>query len=317
MRWLEVSWVIIDQLTNYEMYTRSQLLTAFKVGAWTEFAAERAYNSNQAKKWRMRLSQALKRRPRRPIYAGRRRLAGTPKRKRWHVKYSYRARMAYFKRKGMFSPKSFGLPVNTSNSKNVVTEKSELLNTRQLYVEVLTRVDRGTGISERERDIINARGFDLCGTIVSTNSIPLVFNIALLVPKQQSGVSGTNFFRNISSQNFRDENFSTARSQVELHCLPINSDNYLILYHMRGSVNGTRVSNDPNSGAESSYKMVRRYKPIKRQIPYSGESGLACDSPVFMVYWCDQVGADSLSPSLPSVCKFQWRHAFYFREPKN
>lgn len=232
-----------------------------------------------------------------------------------------RAYRAYKKRKSMFSPKHIGEPVGTSNCKRTVQLNTALTakDTRTQYIQNVTEIDHTTTneIEKRQRQMVNLRGIKICVAVKNDLTVPLYFNWALLALKCGAGsVPNTgDFFR--ASQADRSKGFSTALNALEFHCLPINTDKYIILRHKRFrlAANGGTAYTD---GTGKSYMNFDFYQKIGRQIRYNN---LASVDPgagdVYVVYWADGFNGAASDLATPNAFDISQRYITYWREPKN
>lgn len=227
------------------------------------------------------------------------------------------------KKRARFSPRMIGMPPGSTSSKSSLINNSTgvVRNSRTLYTLDLTAVQQGVNINQRLRQHAKISGWKICMEITSTQSRPLYFNWAVISPKA-TGQSGgntpdpTNFFRN--NTDARSMDFSNARSALEFHCCPINSDDYTILKHKRFILTTTGAPASVwNRQYGTSFINIDRYIPLKRQTRYlPGESTTATDGRVFLVYWYDPWGFASGTGSA-AVANESLRVITYFREPRN
>jgi len=221
--------------------------------------------------------------------------------------------------KALFSRRKIGEHVASTNAKSrqLASETGIARNSRTIYSLDLTTIPRVDDISGRERQHVNMRGFKICMQITNILDNPLYFNQAVIAPKStDTGVTTANFFRNNTSD--RTVDFGNALSSLEFHCLPINSDDYVILKHTRHLLlSRTASTTNHHRQYGSSYIDIDYYVSLKRQVRYiKGESSTATDGRVFHVFWFDARGA--ASGAVPASCATTgFRIVSYFREPKH
>ncbi len=237
------------------------------------------------------------------------------------VAYASRAMGSWKKRARLM----IGEKVGTGGSKrNNIRDVDETYDTRTLYRHDVCDLEKGDAIDARLRDIVNLRGFKLCWTIKNKLQVPMHMNVACVVPKRQTEfvlAPKESFFRNTGQT--RGLDFDPAiLSANDFRCRPINSDRYKVMWHIRttlASVDEEQVSVDFNDGTRSSYKMLDRYTPIKRQVRFN--QGTANDNPegssAHLVYWFDTLLAKPGDPVSVAALEGQMRLTTYFREPKN
>lgn len=235
---------------------------------------------------------------------------------KWAAKKIGRAWRARKKRKAQFSRKNIGEPIGSSNAKAdlVVNVIPGQFDSRTLITHNLTEIPEGTTTDTRIRKIINLRGFKICAEFSNTQTIPLYLNVAVLSPKQKSTVDGNDFFRDDGSDDNRAQNFSSITlNSLQFHCLPINTDDYIILKHRRYKLNP--VPNGTTFAAQNgkNYMNIDWWIPLKRQLRYDTLSGGPENGTVHLVYWCARFG-DNLSGVQTNACQRTVRATAYFRE---
>ncbi len=187
------------------------------------------------------------------------------------------------------------------------------LQTRTLYQTELTSIGKSTDneIDERQRDMANIRGFRICMDIQNKTAGVLQFNIAVICPKETSGLTLTNFFRNNGAQ--RGADFGVSLTSQQFNCLAINADKYAILWRKKFTMAAS--DNDPITNMQNQYKIIKKYIPFDRQVRYEG--GTTQLGQCFLVYWCDVFHSPSTTPALPNSFALLKHVVTYFREPKN
>ena len=233
-----------------------------------------------------------------------------------------RAYRRYKGRKGR--ARGVGHPVGQSTAKrdvnaSLATSSDVLRPDRVLYEQVLTYPIVGSGISDRERRMINLRGFKFCiefklaprfelpNGSLRNNSV--YFNWAVVSSKKEPTGDGpananNHFFRGVAGN--RAEDFDALQRSIDLKCRAINTDEWNV--HMRKSfkINGASV------GGSSLSRTIEAWLPIKRQIRFNDENEPSAK--LYMCYWAAVDGANT-STSFDEVYKIQWHVTTYFREP--
>lgn len=174
-------------------------------------------------------------------------------------------------------------------------------------------------INKRQRAIVNLRGIKICMEVANLDDTSdLYFNLAMVVPKDSaSSVSSTGFFRGMDDE--RDLDFGIARTALELHCSPINSDYHYVLMHKRYRLAPTEGGVSNTNNRQNSMMLIQRYVKFNRQIRYpTTTNNVPCQGHPFLVYWCDLANDTSGSSSAPAnKCSVVKKIITYFREPKN
>jgi len=239
---------------------------------------------------------------------------------------SYNARIIQRKWRARRSAKRYvaparlvGMKKGTTNSKcvTILNDTSpQARNTRLLYFTNLTAIQQGTGIQNRLRQHADVNGFRIMGEVGSSFDStlgPVYFNEAVLAPRQNSVVTSLDFFRGMSST--RAQTFDNSLTSNEMSSLPINSDDYAILYHKRRILG--RADNAVSGfsyATRSSYIKINKYVPFKRQVRWT-TGNTPTDGAVFHVFWCDAWGAPSGEVPKDAI-RTQMRYVTYFREPR-
>jgi len=212
--------------------------------------------------------------------------------------------------------RQIGEAVGSGGSKRLSTDYSLNLATRTLYSEPLLQIPKGTQIDDRTRDVINFRGVKICASIVNKsttgNGEKMFWNMAVISPKAENhtaGVSTTSFFRGNGAT--RTVDFSTALTAIDFRCLPINTDNWIILKHKRMTL-------APFSSTEGlNGRVVEFYLPLKRQIRYENAGSNPAGKEVFLVWWLDKQDTAGGTALTGNVADWQLKINRFFREPKN
>lgn len=210
-----------------------------------------------------------------------------------------------------------GETVSSNNSKRCVTvyEGPSNKSTRTQYYNDILDITRGTQLDNRQRDIINVRGFKLCMEVKSllatfATGEHIMFNIALISNRNGTAPDAIDFFRN-SSGDARSTDFSNGLTSTEFHCLPINTDKYAVLMHKRFMLG------DSLNDANPSHLFIEEYIPINRQFRYNDGTTSIPNNALHLIYWADI----SMLPggSTPSADAYQVSNTgvVYFKETCN
>ena len=249
-------------------------------------------------------------------------LAKAMRRKRKPAKYSGQAK----KKMRNFTAQSIGFPADirgSSKTNQVAQANVQSRATKTLHEEptLFNNIAQASGlnaINQRQRRTIYAGGLKLCMEVLNGNpTVPMYFNVAILNNKQGPGNLENDFFRNQGLNANREIDFSSSLSSNELHCLPVNTDKYNVLWHGRYLLGpGSSAENTGFGGIACmpSFKSIMAYVPIKRNIRYNN-GGFAQDSDVCMVYWAAPfAGSSAVEPA--TEIQVGYRITAYFREPK-
>ncbi len=240
--------------------------------------------------------------------------------KRAYTAFSKMPRMRAAKRQ-RFSRMNVGHSVGSGTSKKFerVNTNGQNLQSRVLYdTNLLTNLVKGDALNERERNIINLRGFKICQEVTNQSTQKaLYYNVAVICPRTSQGsISNTDFFRSQGSGTARGTNFDTGLTSNEFHCLPINTDNYTVLKHRRYRLGPATQSSGVIGGSQNNYMNIDWYIPIKRQIRYESGIGNPTDGNIYIVYWADRFDTNAGTLAQANAFRLQERYVTYFKEPK-
>ncbi len=216
-----------------------------------------------------------------------------------------------------------GERVGRGGSKRFTTADTNavLRTTRQLQRREMTAIpgaNLANNIDERQRDIINLRGFKACWEVRNTSSVPLHLNMAVLAAKEgaDADIPNEGFFRGTGST--RGIDFSNNLNSNDFSCRPINADKYTVFTHKRWLLNpqGEAAAGDQNE-VGTSFMSLKQYFPIRRQIRYRTNADTDCETKIYLVWWCDQFQTDTGTAPVSDAIQMSERYITYFREPKN
>lgn len=232
---------------------------------------------------------------------------------------AYKARKAKrsSKKRKVDGTTKVGEPMRLTHSKRDMTYSVMDLqfDSRTLYSQELTAVVGGDGENDRRRQLINCKGFEICIHVTNKQDQPLFVNFAILAPKHtSSGISATDFFR--SNDGARGTNFSTVLTALELAYLPINTDKYTILRHMRMQLNSMqdRASYYNSDAGPGNWISKKMWLPINRQLRYDNNIATSCATPMYVVYWCDIMRQPASSAVAANVASMSLMHTMFFTD---
>jgi hypothetical protein len=225
------------------------------------------------------------------------------------------------RRKGRFkfNKARYGHPNGTSSAKMHQGKNDTHVSgaTKTLYVyDCFTDILQGsTGneLNRRRNRAINLRGIKICFHVENNLSRPVWLNFAILQRKDQNAMQtphGDNFFRCTGQSDVRGKDFSTALTGLELKCLPINPDKFLILRHTRWTIG-------PKNGQDGHnyYKTFDFYKHLNREIRYTDQDGNQTEqSPLEFVWWCSTPDDTEATETVPNAVTYGMRTLTYFRD---
>jgi len=225
-------------------------------------------------------------------------------------------RKAYMKRRAAKrrARMQVGNRIGTSNSKKLDTVSLgvQAMAGNTFHYQELILPNEGQNIDQRERNLINLRGFKICmdfAARVGDNNDCLYMNLALVTNRKDTSsnvVSTSRWFRGNGDD--REEDFDTVLLGIDRHCRPINTDEHTVFFHKRMKLGFAQTARYPKQCC------VMKYVPIKRQIRFTA-AGVP-DTRFFLVWYAsDSTSSGNTATANKFGCT--WHHLTYFREPKD
>jgi len=228
------------------------------------------------------------------------------------------------KRSEIFSKGRIGQKIGTSVPKVYRTNYSDnsALATRTLYGSVINDVPHSANndINERQRNVVNCRGFNVYVQIKNTTSIAETFNLALVVPRFcQETTEGTlptlDFFRDPTTDT-RGVDFASALPNIAFSKFGINPDKYIVLKHKRYLLNAGVTGGSTTDEDGKNYRNIEWYVPLKRQLRYRDVAFDDMYQHVWVVYWLDHFQNVGGSLPIANQANCSLITNMVFREPK-
>ena len=189
-------------------------------------------------------------------------------------------------------------------------------DTKTLYSLDVTDIAQasGGGLNTRERAQVYLSGVRFCVHMRNLGTEPLLVNYAVIHDKEanksQTFVPATDFFR-AAGKTVRTQNFDSTLESIEFNCLNMNTDRFTVLMRKKYALAGIS-SSTYSMGNYRSWLMKDHWIPIKRKIAF--DNGAV--SKVWIVYWCDKIGA-AAGTAVPNSLQWADFHRTYFRETDN
>lgn len=234
--------------------------------------------------------------------------------------YLRRGKRSYSKRiPERFDRRQIGARPNSSSSKSVSVDVQNVTSrdSRVMYVTNLTQITQGGNRNQRERNIITCTGFKLHFQFINLATQAMYLHVAILANKQDDDASSTaNFFR--SPSDTRAEDFGVALSGLSMHALPINTDKFVVLKHMKSTIVGSSQNSTWQANSGKNFRTYKMWIPLRRQLrfeqntdttPYTGN--------VWLYWWCTRFDDDSGQAVRVGDCQAGHRYEMYFREPRS
>jgi len=198
-----------------------------------------------------------------------------------------------------------------------IGQNGNVLNGTELLQ--LPRIDNQFKLNQRLRDIVYLQGFKVCLTIdnITEPAAPIYFNVCLVSAKHKNTIgNGLDLFRSFASnkraQDFTDGTLNT----MDRHCLPLNSDGYVIHFHKRMVIkefNGSSVTERNEAAKVWKYET---YVPIKRQIRFENEQA-SSETKFWLHHWSNTARATIAASNTPITNQYRAdvKVVTYFKEP--
>lgn len=210
------------------------------------------------------------------------------------------------------------------------------LATRRLYAFDCTAIRRAYqgGISTEPIMARNERLLATCKFVgirymfVLRNSDvnPIMFNYALISFKNRNyplnsidypaepytcpTLMTDGFFREYS--NSRDVNFTNSLSACQINHNPISTDQYVVHMHKRRLLGPLPTSTGWTGEVHENFTTIKGFFKVNRIIRFNDDDTDECETPVYMVYWCDRMhGAPDSVPVLSAVFAMQKHEAVF------
>lgn len=238
-----------------------------------------------------------------------------------------------------YSKVNIGYPIGSRTTKVYQATANQLdpangnsnIAKRTLYSYDLTNLpstDNNT-VNERQRNVINCRGFRIWMLIRNTIVDPVYFNIAIVAPREESLdlTIGSGGLASLATEFFSDQAtpskkvaFATARSALAFRCLPISTEKLVVLRHKRYDIAGihpgaTSVSKLGDN--KPSVRVIKKFYKLRRQLRYLNSLGTNCENKVYLMYWFDEVKSYAGTTAGTPTLHLQQNCQLFFREPKN
>jgi len=190
---------------------------------------------------------------------------------------------------------------------------------------MVTSISSTTGIAgnARLRNVINMRGWKFQLSMRNELREPLWMNWAIVSPRGRGldeQTQSLDFFRDHTIS--RDVGFGPGLSSTTMNFAAINTDKYFVLRHKRWFL-PSNANTDPETSyadgsyANTNYRYKEFYLPFKRPVAFDDDnSTLDPETPVWMMYWFDELMKPSGTESVANAATVQLRCIGYYREPK-
>lgn len=227
------------------------------------------------------------------------------------------------KRAKIRARRKIGEPIGLSTAKYnlCVNYFGSLRDSNTLHNDNINLLLRGDEINQRERNIINLRGWKIDMTIFNQTASPQIVNVAILQnTNNDGGPQNSNFFKAEGDTTERAVDADSTISVLKWAHGIINRELYNVLMHKRFMIGPNALFSDFDSGAVMhSWKNFKRYVPLKRQISYDTAGNEPMSNDVHICWWTtlikNQVTPGVSTPTVNAVL-FNMQVRQVFRDPK-
>lgn len=145
----------------------------------------------------------------------------------------------------------------------------------------------------------------------------MYLNVAVIIPKNTTVPSETNFFRSTDAERGRDFD-RAAMNALDFHCFNINTDNYHILRHKRYQISKSGATNTAHAEhLGKNYITIDWWIKLQRQIRWDGATTGPINDHAYLAWWCDEMGLSLGAAANATALGTQFRTICYFREPRD
>lgn len=221
-----------------------------------------------------------------------------------------------------FGRSNVGQVVGTGTTKKSQThlKEGENMITGSLTQYEITDIPAGPQINERERLILNLRGFKIKMYFQATADVPVVINWAILAGRGKNIISKEDIHRTVGTT--RSGALDVTSAGFLNAFADINVDEYVVFKHKRFVLSESVVSDTlgpfNTEQVRSSWKMKEFYWPLKRQMRFENQNTSSCVEKIFLVAWVsDPSEAGSVNNQPRTLAKWSQQVVAYYKEPKN
>lgn len=330
---IEVSWVILSQLTNSTVVIKMFKRLKRSFDDWNEASGlvEPAGNPNPyfflgsdqlrteltRPSYRSYFQMRPAKRAKMNHYAGtalaRRRRRGRRMKRRFKKRRGYKRKVMQH----VGDAKTRGVPTKTRVTGLAGTGVLNTLEHADLDQFLINTCVQGPSRNERDMDRIQVAGFMTDLIVFPTGNLPIHLNIAWIANKSEISVDDTNaivltrFLRGYEEQ--RQIPLNNTRSTIELCNTPINSDAWAVIKHKRYVLTGREGATYNDRGSILRKKF---WIPIKREFRFTDIAQTVPNNGlVYFVLWATNALAVT-GTTQANIAQYQMRTVMFFRDPE-
>ncbi len=177
----------------------------------------------------------------------------------------------------------------------------------------LTALNFSASVSDRENHRLNIIGWRITMCPVNTGAVPIIYNVAIIIPKNAVNFSRNDFLRGYGNQ--RGENFTAGnQSWVTGSMTPINTDKFHVLMHKKVFINRQEPAQNWNV-ERNNHKLINLWVPLRRQIFYDSNTEDGATRPIWLIQWANTMNDIQSETGTTQTFVNQCRVLTYFRDP--
>lgn len=202
---------------------------------------------------------------------------------------------------------------DTSKRSEIATDGWQLKAQNTLHIQRIALLPQdATKINARNRQTIYLGGFKVCMQFDHVVGSNYYCNLAVVAGKFRGEITGTDFFRG-NGEN-RQLDFTASITAFDRHCLPLNSDEFHVLKHIRFDLHAD-VNENPESTKQRRFEF---YVPVNRQIRYEDSTSVFPETDFALCYWFGEKGQNNVASQDTSVSplRVEYKVIQFFREPQ-
>ncbi len=182
-----------------------------------------------------------------------------------------------------------GYPLGGKTAKTFTVQVPLLLNPYTIATIPVDRIVKGSGIDQRERDIVNLKGWKTRFHVHSTYAVPITMRFAFISPRQTLGANPTEqaigLLRGYGPN--RSVNLGLGNTG-QTNCInPINDDLYMVMYQSKMEIGPTAGATGYTGGVQENWHSLEKWIPLNKQLRYFAQTEGKSETPIYLVFWFD------------------------------
>lgn len=186
---------------------------------------------------------------------------------------------------------------STSTKRHNADKLAGSVSSNVLNTVGVTSIEQGTAINQRERQLVQLRGFKIHYVARNLVGLPVYNRLALVRFKYRSdaGTSpdiDTDFFRGQLSK--RAIPFTSVANAQHLYDYSINTDKFEVLWDHKFILYGNNL---PGTAEEAAFtKFVDKFVPCNKVIHYDDTTSFSDNDGIYLIHWCAAYNNNTITP---------------------